>query len=161
MGRATHLAFRLACILDKSGVGEQLLGRILTRLTNTGSASGRQALLGKQSNASAAMLISRSTLFRGYCREARLNAIWESNSNMIVFDVQRVLAREPKAIEPLLDEARVGVNAESRQATAAAGIEYTVKTPEIGGGRLLARIALGVRASLPVQYCPPTVANVI
>lgn len=41
-----------------------------------------------------------------YYREAPLNAIWEGTSNMMVMDVGRVLTREPKAIEPVIDEIR-------------------------------------------------------
>lgn len=41
-----------------------------------------------------------------YYREAPLNAIWEGTSNMMVMDVGRVFTREPKAIEPVIDEVR-------------------------------------------------------
>lgn len=60
--------------------------------------------------------IEEHPLPRSY-REAPLNAIWEGTSNMMVLDVARVLEREPKAAEPLLDEIRAASGAEPSWAT--------------------------------------------
>jgi hypothetical protein len=67
---------------------------------------------------------------RAFGREAPLNAIWEGTSNMMVLDVQRVLTREPKAIEPLLDEVRAAAGAEPllSQAVARSTSSRTVLT---------------------------------
>src|SRR6201996_9014669 len=92
-------------------------------------------------------------------REAPLNAIWEGTSNMMVLDVQRVLTREPKAIEPLLDEIRAAGPAEPRLAAAAAALEAAAATPDGAGRRLVSQIALAVQAALLVRYAPAAVAD--
>ena len=99
-----------------------------------------------------------------YYREAPLNAIWEGTSNMMVLDVQRVLTREPKAIEPLLDEIRSAAKAEPRLATAAAAIEAATMaeaaSTAVGTGRrLVSQIALAVQAALLVRHAPAVVAD--
>jgi putative acyl-CoA dehydrogenase len=94
-----------------------------------------------------------------YYREAPLNAIREGTSNMMVLDVQRVLTREPKAIEPLLDELRAAACAEPRLSRAAAGIEELITTPEVMGRRLVCAIAVAMQAALLVRHAPPAVAD--
>jgi putative acyl-CoA dehydrogenase len=94
-----------------------------------------------------------------YYREAPLNAIWEGTSNMMVLDVARVLDREPKAVEPLLDEIRAAAGAEPRLADAAADIESAVLRPVDTGRRLVTQLALAAQAALLVRHAPPAVAD--
>jgi putative acyl-CoA dehydrogenase len=94
-----------------------------------------------------------------YYREAPLNAIWEGTSNMMVLDVQRVLTREPKAIEPLLDEVRAASGAEPRLTHAITEIEEMIKTPENTRRRLVSKIALAIQAALLVEHTPSAVAD--
>jgi putative acyl-CoA dehydrogenase len=94
-----------------------------------------------------------------YYREAPLNAIWEGTSNMMVMDTGRVLAREPKAIEPVLDEIRP-VAAEYRLvADALAEIEELVMAPGDTTRYLVTKIALAVQAALLVEHAPTVVAD--
>jgi putative acyl-CoA dehydrogenase len=78
---------------------------------------------------------------------------------MMVLDVQRVLDREPKAIEPLLDEVRAASGTEPRLARPLAEIEDMIKDPGSAGRRLTATIALAVQAALLVRHAPPAVAD--
>jgi putative acyl-CoA dehydrogenase len=94
-----------------------------------------------------------------YYREAPLNAIWEGTSNMMVLDVVRVLEREPKAAEPLLDELRDAAGAEPRLAGMIDELESAVLAPHDAGRRLVTELALAVQASLLVRLAPAPVAD--
>jgi putative acyl-CoA dehydrogenase len=162
---ATHLAFRLAGTMDRrDDESERLLGRILTPVAKYWNCK-RAPLVAEEAIECVGGngYIEEHPLPR-YYREAPLNAIWEGTSNMMVLDVQRVLTREPKAIEPLLDEIRSAAKAEPRLATAAAAIEAATMaeaaSTAVGTGRrLVSQIALAVQAALLVRHAPPAVAD--
>jgi putative acyl-CoA dehydrogenase len=157
---AAHLAFRLARTIDNhDDVSERLLGRILTPVAKYWNCK-RAPLVAEEAIECIGGngYIEEHPLPR-YYREAPLNAIWEGTSNMMVLDVQRVLTREPKAVEPLLDEVRAASGAEPRLARAAAEIEEMIKTPDSGGRRLVSKMALAVQASLLVRHTPAAVAD--
>ena len=157
---ATHLAFRLARTADHSGdVSERLLGRILTPVAKYWNCK-RAPLVAEEAIECVGGngYIEEHPLPR-YYREAPLNAIWEGTSNMMVLDVQRVLIREPKAIEPLLDEVRVAAAGEPRLVRALARIEEMIKSPEHSGRRLVSEIALAMQAALLTEYAPASVAD--
>ena len=78
---------------------------------------------------------------------------------MMVLDVQRVLTREPKAIEPLLGELRGASAAEPRLRPAIAAIEGMVADPASAGRRLVTAIALALQAALLVTHAPAAVAD--
>jgi putative acyl-CoA dehydrogenase len=157
---AAHLAFRLARTIDRhDDVSERLLGRILTPVAKYWNCK-RAPLVAEEAIECIGGngYIEEHPLPR-YYREAPLNAIWEGTSNMMVLDVQRVLTREPKAIEPLLDEVRAVAGAEPRLSGAAAEIEELIKTPELTGRRLVCAIALAMQGALLVRHAPPAVAD--
>src|SRR6185369_13728962 len=87
-----------------------------------------------------------------YYREAPLNAIWEGTANMMVLDVERVLTREPKAVEPFLDEIRDVAAGEPRLIDALASLETSVTAPAVGGRRLTSQLALVMQAALLVKH---------
>jgi putative acyl-CoA dehydrogenase len=157
---ATHLAFRLARTADSpADVSEQLLGRMLTPVAKYWNCK-RAPLVAEEAIECVGGngYIEEHPLPR-YYREAPLNAIWEGTSNMMVLDVQRVLAREPKAIEPLLDEVRAAAAGEPRLAAALARIEAMIKSPEQAGRRLVCELALAMQAALLTEQAPPAVAG--
>jgi putative acyl-CoA dehydrogenase len=157
---ATHLAFRLARTVDnRDDVSERLLERILTPVAKYWNCK-RAPLVAEEAMECIGGngYIEEHPLPR-YYREAPLNAIWEGTSNMRVLDVQRVLTREPKAIEPLLDEVREAAAGERRLSAALAGIGELIKQPEITGRRLVSRIALTLQAALLVRHAPAAVAD--
>jgi putative acyl-CoA dehydrogenase len=157
---ATVLALRLARTLDHSDdVEERLLGRILTPVAKYWNCK-RAPLVAEEAieciggNA----YIEEHPLPR-YYREAPLNAIWEGTANMMVLDVERVLTKEPKAVEPLLDEIRDVAAGEPRLIGALAELENSVTAPALGGRRLVSQLALAMQAALLVRSAPPAVAD--
>jgi putative acyl-CoA dehydrogenase len=156
---ATHLAFRLARALDSEDESERLLARILTPVAKYWNCK-RAPLVAEEAIECVGGngYIEEHPLPR-YYREAPLNAIWEGTSNMMVLDVARVLEREPKAVEPLLDEVRAAADSEPRLADAAADIEQAVLRPHDTGRRLITDLALAAQASLLVRFAPPAVAD--
>ena len=157
---ATVLALRLARTLDDhDDIEQQLLGRILTPVAKYWNCK-RAPLVAEEAiecvggNA----YIEEHPLPR-YYREAPLNAIWEGTANMMVLDVERVLAREPKAVEPLLDEIRDVAAAEPRLIAALSALETSLTSPVSGGRRLTTQLALAMQAALLVRNAPPAVAD--
>ena len=155
---AAHLAFRLARTLDADDEGERLLSRILTPVAKYWNCK-RAPLVAEEAIECVGGngYIEEHPLPR-YYREAPLNAIWEGTSNMMVLDVERVLAREPKAVEPLLDEIRAAAGADARLSAAATGLEAAVQRHDTGR-RLVTDLALAAQAALLVQHAPPAVAD--
>ena len=156
---AAHLAFRLACAVDSDDDGERLLSRILTPVAKYWNCKRAPVVAEEAIECVGGNGYIEEHPLPRYYREAPLNAIWEGTSNMMVLDVQRVLTREPEAIEPLLEEVRAASDAEPRLARAVAEIRDTIRTPDEGGRRLVTRIALATQAALLVQHTPPAVAD--
>jgi putative acyl-CoA dehydrogenase len=157
---AAYLAFRLAGTLDaRHDASQRLLERVLTPVAKYWNCK-RAPLVAEEAIECIGGngYIEEHPLPR-YYREAPLNAIWEGTSNMMVLDVQRVLTREPKAIEPLLDEVRDVAHAEPRLTSAVAEIEELIKTPGLAGRRLVSKIALAAQAALLVRNAPPAIAD--
>jgi putative acyl-CoA dehydrogenase len=157
---ATYLAFRLASTVDaRDDASERLLERILTPVAKYWNCK-RAPLVAEEAIECIGGngYIEEHPLPR-YYREAPLNAIWEGTANMMVLDVHRVLTREPKAIEPLLDEIRDAAHAEPLLTGAVAEIEELVKAPGLAGRRLVSKIALAVQGALLVRKAPPAVAD--
>jgi putative acyl-CoA dehydrogenase len=157
---ATHLAFRLARTVDhRDDVSERLLERILTPITKYWNCKRASLVCEEAMECIGGNGYIEEHPLPRYYREAPLNAIWEGTSNMMVLDVQRVLTREPKAIEPLLDEIRDATGSEQRLSPALAEIEELVKRPELTGRRLVSRVALTMQAALLVKHAPAAVAD--
>jgi putative acyl-CoA dehydrogenase len=157
---AAHLAFRLARTADaRDDESERLLGRILTPAAKYWNCKRAPLVCAEAIECVGGNAYIEEHPLPRYYREAPLNAIWEGTSNMMVLDVQRVLAREPKAVEPVLDEVRAASGAEPRLARATAQIEDMLRDPAGAGRRLVAAIALAVQAALLVRHAPPAVAD--
>ncbi|WP_433028733.1 acyl-CoA dehydrogenase family protein [Actinomycetospora sp. CA-053990] len=160
---AAHLGFRVARAEDHQDshdqVSEQLVSRLLTpvaKFWNCRRVSGvtEEVIQSIGGNA----YIEEHPLPR-YYREAPLNAIWEGTSNMMVMDVGRVLAREPKALEPVLDDIRPAAAEHPLLAGALADIEELVNEPEDTTRYLVTRLALAAQAALLVEHAPTAVAD--
>jgi putative acyl-CoA dehydrogenase len=157
---AAHLGFRVARAEDSpDDVSERLVGRLLTpvaKFWNCRRVSGvtEEVIQSIGGNA----YIEEHPCPR-YYREAPLNAIWEGTSNMMVMDVGRVLTREPKAIEPVIDEIRPAAAEHPLLADVLAEIEELVMAPAATARYLVTRIALAVQAALLVQHAPTVVAD--
>ena len=157
---AAHLGFRVARAEDhQDDVSEQLVSRLLTpvaKFWNCRRVSGvtEEVIQSIGGNA----YIEEHPLPR-YYREAPLNAIWEGTSNMMVMDVGRVLAREPKALEPVLDDIRPAAAEHPLLAGALADIEELVNEPEDTTRYLVTRLALAAQAALLVEHAPTAVAD--
>jgi putative acyl-CoA dehydrogenase len=78
---------------------------------------------------------------------------------MMVMDVGRVLTREPKAIEPVVDEIRPVAAEYPMLAAVLDEIEELVMAPADTARYLVTRIALAVQAALLVQHAPTVVAE--
>jgi putative acyl-CoA dehydrogenase len=156
---AAHLAFRLARALDSDDEAERLLARILTPVAKYWNCKRAPVVAAEAIECVGGNGYIEEHPLPRYYREAPLNAIWEGTSNMMVLDVARVLDREPKAVEPLLDEIRAAAGAEPRLADAAADIESAVLRPVDTGRRLVTQLALAAQAALLVRHAPPAVAD--
>lgn len=160
---AAHLGFRVARAEDHQDshdqVSEQLVSRLLTpvaKFWNCRRVPGvtEEVIQSIGGNA----YIEEHPLPR-YYREAPLNAIWEGTSNMMVMDVGRVLAREPKALEPVLDDIRPAAAEHPLLAGALADIEELVNEPEDTTRYLVTRLALATQAALLVEHAPTAVSD--
>jgi putative acyl-CoA dehydrogenase len=156
---ATHLAFRLACAADSDDDGERLLGRLLTPVAKYWNCKRAPVVAEEAIECVGGNGYIEEHPLPRYYREAPLNAIWEGTSNMMVLDVQRVLTREPEAIEPLFEEVRAASDAEPRLKRAVAEIQDMITRPDEGGRRLVAKIALAAQAAQLVQHTPAAVAD--
>ncbi len=157
---AAHLGFRVARAEDaRDDVSERLVSRLLTpvaKFWNCRRVSGvtEEVIQSIGGNG----YIEEHPCPR-YYREAPLNAIWEGTSNMMVMDVGRVLTREPKAIEPIIDEIRPAADEHPLLADALGEVEELVMSPEDTTRYLATRIALSVQAALLVRHAPTVVAD--
>jgi putative acyl-CoA dehydrogenase len=157
---AAHLGFRVARAEDSADdVSERLVSRLLTpvaKFWNCRRVSGvtEEVIQSIGGNA----YIEEHPCPR-YYREAPLNAIWEATSNMMVMDLGRVLAREPKAIEPVLDEIRPVAAEHPLLAEALAEVEELIEAPEEATRYLVTKIALAAQAALLTQHAPTVVAD--
>ena len=157
---AAHLGFRVARAEDaQDDVSERLVSRLLTpvaKFWNCRRVAGMTEEVIQSIGGNA--YIEEHPCPR-YYREAPLNAIWEGTSNMMVMDVGRVLTREPKAVEPVLDEIRPAAAEHPLLANALAEIDELVMTPEDTGRYLVTKIALATQAALLVEHAPTVVAD--
>jgi putative acyl-CoA dehydrogenase len=156
---ATHLAFRLARSADSDDDGERMLSRVLTPVAKYWNCKRAPLVAGEAIECVGGNGYIEEHPLPRYYREAPLNSIWEGTSNMMVLDVQRVLTRDPEAVEPLLDDVRAAADAEPRLRLALGEIQAMIRTPEESGRRLVTTIALAVQAALLVQHTPAAVAD--
>jgi putative acyl-CoA dehydrogenase len=99
-------------------------------------------------------------------RDSPLNSIWEGSGNVIALDVLRALAREPEALERLLEEVRLGFGRDERMDFAVhetkRQIESLIEHPDSAeylARRAVERLALILQGSLVLRYSPAGVAE--
>ena len=157
---AAHLGFRVARAEDsRDDVSERLVSRLLTPVAKFWNCRRVSSVTEEVIQSIGGNAYIEEHPCPRYYREAPLNAIWEGTSNMMVMDVGRVLTREPKAIEPVIDEIRPVAAAHSLLANVLAEIEELVRAPADTARYLVTRIALAVQAALLVQHAPTVVAD--
>ena len=103
--------------------------------------------------------VEESGLPRIY-REAPLNSIWEGSGNVMCLDVLRAIAREPAAVEALVDELRAGKGADRRlDAFVDAVLAEVARPEEETARRLVERLALALQGTLLVRHGPAVISD--
>jgi putative acyl-CoA dehydrogenase len=157
---AAHLGFRVAHAEDHQGdVSEALVSRLLTPVAKFWNCRRVPSVTEEVIQSIGGNAYIEEHPCPRYYREAPLNSIWEGTSNMMVMDVGRVLARQPKAIEPILDEVGPAAAEHPLLAAALTEIEELITAPEETTRYLITKIALAVQGSLLVQHAPNVVAD--
>ncbi len=157
---AAHLGFRVARAEDHlDDMSEKFVSRLLTPVAKFWNCRRVASVTEEAIQSIGGNAYIEEHPCPRYYREAPLNSIWEGTSNMMVTDVGRVLTREPKAIEPVLDEIGPAAAENPLLAHAVADIEDMIKASEDTARYLVTRIALTVQAALLVEHAPTTVAD--
>lgn len=157
---AAHLGFRVARAEDfQDDVIEGLVARMLTPVAKFWNCRRVPAVTDEAMQAIGGNAYIEEHPMPRYYREAPLNAIWEGTSNMMVMDVGRVLARDPKALEPVLDEIRPGAAEHPLLEAALTEIDELATAPEQTARYLVTKLALAVQGSLLMQHAPSVVAD--
>jgi putative acyl-CoA dehydrogenase len=157
---AAHLAFRVARAEDgEGGVADALVSRLLTPVAKFWNCRRVSSVTEEVIQSIGGNAYIEEHPCPRYYREAPLNAIWEGTSNMMVTDVARVLEREPKAIEPILDDLRPVAADHSLIAAALEEIEGLITAPADTTRHLVTRLALTVQAGLLAEHAPNAVAD--
>ena len=157
---AAHLGFRAARAEDyQDDIIEGLVARLLTPVAKFWNCRRVSSVTEEVMQSIGGNAYIEEHPVPRYYREAPLNAIWEGTSNMMVMDVGRVLTREPKALEPVLDEIRPGAEEHQLLDAALKEIDELATAPEDTARYLVTRLALAVQGSLLVQNAPSVVAN--
>lgn len=95
-------------------------------------------------------------------RQSPVNAIWEGAGNIMALDLLRALAREPDTLPALEVEllSGSGLNPAYDRFVARLKDELTEQAPaELGGRRLIERLALALQASLLLRHAPDFVGE--
>jgi putative acyl-CoA dehydrogenase len=157
---AAYLGFRVARAEDsRDDVAERLVSRLLTPVAKFWNCRRVPGVTEEVIQSIGGNAYIEEHPCPRYYREAPLNAIWEGTSNMMVTDAGRVLTREPKAIEPVIDEIRPVAAGHPLLANVLAEIEELAMAPADTTRYLVTRIALAVQAALLVQHAPAVVAD--
>lgn len=157
---AAQLGFRVARAEDsQDDVSEALVSRILTPVAKFWNCRRAPSVVEEVMQSIGGNAYIEEHPMPRYYREAPLNAIWEGTSNMMVMDVGRVLTREPKAIEPVLDDIRPAAEEHRLLGEAVEEIEELILRPEDTTRYLATRLALSVQAGLLVENAPNAIAD--
>jgi putative acyl-CoA dehydrogenase len=99
-------------------------------------------------------------------RDSPLNSIWEGSGNVIALDVLRVMAKEPRSFEVLLEEAELARGSDVRLDEAISNARREIGAlaadPDAApyvARRVVERLALVLQASLVVRHSPTVVAE--
>jgi len=157
---AAHLGFRLAATADSDTEDDRLLSRLLTPVGKYWNCKRAPVVVAEALECIGGNGYIEEHVLPRYYREAPLNGIWEGTSNMMVTDVQRVLMRESKALEPYLDEVRLAKGSDARLDAAIVELELAATHPgRVTGRRLVSNMALTLQASLLIRHTPTAVAD--
>jgi len=157
---AAHLGFRLAACADSDTEDDRLLARLLTPVGKYWNCKRAPVVVAEALECLGGNGYIEEHVMPRYYREAPLNGIWEGTSNMMVTDVARVLAKEPKALEPYLDEVRLATGSDTHLDAAVVKLERAAMNPtSMTGRRLVSAMALAVQGSLLVRHAPPAVSD--
>jgi putative acyl-CoA dehydrogenase len=114
--------------------------------------------------------VEESVMPRLY-REAPLYSIWEGSGNVICLDVLRSLAKEPAALEALIEEMRLGTSADKQLQAYVSGVESSLREhaqqvakdrgcdSQWEARRLTERAAIALQASLLRRHAPAEAAD--
>jgi putative acyl-CoA dehydrogenase len=157
---AAHLGFRLRATADSDTEDDRLLSRLLTPVGKFWNCKRAPAVVAEALECLGGNGYIEEHQMPRYYREAPLNAIWEGTSNMMVTDVERVLQKQPKALEPYLDEVRLSAGNDTRLDHTIVELERAATTPgRLTGRRLVSVMALALQAALLIRHAPPAVAD--
>ena len=157
---AAHLGFRLAATADSDTEDDRLLSRLLTPVAKFWNCKRAPVVIAEALECLGGNGYIEEHVMPRYYREAPLNAIWEGTSNMMVTDVARVLSKEPKALEPYLDEVRLAAGNDMHLDHALTVLDYAANDPtQLTGRRLVTLMALALQASLLIRHAPAAVAD--
>lgn len=157
---AAHLGFRLAATADSDTEDDRLLARLLTPVGKFWNCKRAPVVVAEALECLGGNGYIEEHQMPRYYREAPLNAIWEGTSNMMVTDVQRVLIKEPKALEPYLDEVRLAAGNDPRLDASIVELELAATNPgRLTGRRLVSLMALTLQGSLLIRHAPAAVSD--
>jgi len=88
-------------------------------------------------------------------REAPLASIWEGSGNVIALDVLRAIAKQPEALDRVLDEVRLAREARVEKFIG----NVRDYTREEDARTVAERLALALQASLMIRFSPAPVAD--
>ncbi|MCK1796231.1 acyl-CoA dehydrogenase family protein [Streptomyces sp. XM4193] len=162
---ATTLTMRLAGAADRAArgdEGEQAFRRLatavgkywVTKRTPPFTAEALECLGGNG-------YVEESGMPRLY-REAPLNSVWEGSGNVNALDVLRALAKEPAAVQALMDELALARGADARLDAAVAELWSDLSDMagvQMRARRVVERMALALQGSLLVRHAPAAVSD--
>jgi len=170
---ATFLMIRLAKAFDARRADEQERGfaRIATAISKYWLCKRAPAQVGEALECLGGNgYVEESVMPRLY-REAPLYSIWEGSGNVICLDVLRSLAKEPAALDALIQEMRQGASNDKRLDSYVSDLESSLRNharqvAENSGSdsqwearRLTEKAAIALQASLLRRHAPTGVAE--
>ena len=170
---ATLLMIRLAKAFDARRANEQERGfaRIATAISKYWLCKRAPMQVGEALECLGGNgYVEESVMPRLY-REAPLYSIWEGSGNVICLDVLRSLAKEPAALEALIEEMRLGTSADKRLQAYVSGVESSLREhaqqvakdrgsdSQWESRRLTEQAALALQASLLRRHAPAEAAD--
>jgi len=155
---ATALSMRLARAYD--GDAEAPFRRIATAISKYWVCKRASPLIAEALECFGGNgFVEEAPMARLY-REAPLNSVWEGSGNVICLDVLRALAKEPRAVEALIEELRLAKGMNRQLDAHRDSLEHDLAAPpdESGARTLVERLALALQGSLLVRHAPAAVS---
>ena len=149
---ATLLMMRVARAFDQGDEGDRTFARLavaagkywVSKRTAPHVAEALECLGGNG-------FVEESAMPRLY-REAPLNSIWEGSGNVIALDVLRAIAKEPEALDRVLDEIRLANDPRLEKFVDRDVVESEAR-------RFTERLAIALQASLLIRFSPAAVSD--